>query len=318
MGRYILRRVLQLIPVLLGATLILFTTVYALPGDPIRALSGDRPLPESVQVELRDRYNLDDPLLVQYAKYMGVMRQDDGGGFSGILQGDFGENFRGREVSTLMAERFPTTIRLALLAFAIEVLIGITAGVFAGLKRGSFLDNVVRISTTLIISIPIFVLGYVSQLVFGVELNWFPIAGISQGWRSLQLPAIVLAAVSLAYVARLTRTSMAENLGADYVRSATAKGLSRSRVIGIHTLRNSLIPVVTYLGTDLGLLMGGAIVTETVFNIPGVGRAVYEGILQQERAVVVGIVTALTLVFVFSNLIVDILYGWLDPRIRYE
>lgn len=318
MGRYIARRALQLIPVLLGATLILFVTVYAIPGDPIRALSGDRPLPESVQAELRDRYNLDDPLLVQYGKYMGVVPQSEEEGFSGLLQGDFGEDFRGREVSDIMSERFPVTVRLALLAFGIELVIGIAAGVLAGLKRGSFLDNLVRISTTLVISVPIFVLGYVSQLVFGVELGWFPIAGLSQGWMSYLLPGIVLAAVSLAYVARLTRTSVIENVSADYVRTATAKGLRHRRVVGVHTLRNSLIPVVTFLGTDLGVLMGGAIVTETVFNIPGIGRAVFDGILQQENAVVVGIVTALTLVFVFSNLIVDVLYGWLDPRIRYE
>lgn len=318
MGRYIARRVLQLVPVLLGATIILFAAVYAMPGDPIRALSGDRPLPESVQAELRSRYNLDDPLPVQYVKYMGFMPQSEEEGFSGLLQGDFGEDFRGREVTDIMADRFPTTIRLALLAFSIEIVIGILAGVMAGLGRGSFIDNVVRISTTLVISIPIFVLGYVSQLVFGVELGWFPVAGIARGWVSLLLPGLVLAVVSLAYVARLTRTSMIENVSADYVRTATAKGLSRRRVVGVHTLRNSLIPVVTYLGTDLGVLMGGAIVTETVFNIPGVGRAVFEGINQQENAVVVGIITALTLVFVFSNLIVDILYGWLDPRIRYE
>lgn len=317
MGRYMLRRLLQLIPVLLGATFLIFALVFAMPGDPIRALSGDRPLPESVQNEMRDRYNLNDPLLVQYGKYMGFLPDEDRG-FDGLLQGDFGANFRGREVTDIMGQRLPITIRLAALAFVIEVFIGITAGVFAGLKRGSFIDNVVRISTILVISIPIFVLGFVAQIIFGVELGWFPIAGVRQGWYSYMLPALVLASVSLAYVARLTRTSLVENLRADYVRSATAKGLSRKRVIGIHTLRNSLIPVVTYLGVDLGLLMGGAIVTETVFNIPGLGRAVYDGVIAQEGTVVVGIVTFLVLVFVLANLLVDLLYAYLDPRIRYE
>lgn len=342
MGRYIARRLLQFVPVVVGATLLLFSMVFALPGDPIRALSGAKPLPASVQQELTDRYNLDDPLLVQYAKYMGVVPDDPtgrdptAGGFSGILQCtydwvgavpgvpdppgrcDFGTNFRGREVTAIMAQTFPVTLRLALGAFAVEVVLGIVAGVLAGLRRESFMDNLVRVSTIVVISIPIFVLEYLAQLLLGVEFGWFPIAGLNQGWFSYVLPSVMLAAVSLAYVARLTRTQLVENLRADYVRTAAAKGLRRSRVIGIHTLRNSLIPVVTFLGVDIGQLMGGAVVTETVFNLPGIGRAVYQAILAQEGTVVVGIVTALVLVFLAANLLVDILYAYLDPRIRYE
>jgi len=307
MGRYVARRLLQAIPVFFGTTFMIFALVFALPGDPIRALSGDKPISPAVYAELQDRYNLNDPLLVQYGKYMG-----------GLVQLDFGQDFRGREVSEIMSERFPVTIKLALVAFGFEILIGILAGVLAALRRGSYIDNLVLLTTTMVVSIPVFVLGFTAQVVLGVKLGLFPIAGLSQGWYSYLLPGLVLGALSLAYVARLTRTSLVENLRADYVRTATAKGLSRKRVVGRHALRNSLIPVITYLGVDLGALMGGAIVTEGIFNIPGVGQQVFQSIRSQEGPVVVGIVTALVLVFIVANLIVDLLYAVLDPRIRYE
>ena len=307
MGRYIARRLLQAIPVFLGTTFLIFALVFAIPGDPIRALSGDKPISPSVYAELQDRYNLDDPFLVQYGKYIG-----------NLAQGDFGQSFRGREVTEIMKERFPVTVKLALFAFGFEVLIGIAAGVMAGLRRGSFMDNLVLISTTCVVSIPVFVLGFTAQIMLGVKLGWFPIAGLNEGWKSYLLPAFVLAALSLAYVARLTRTSLVENLRSDYIRTAVAKGLPRKRVVGRHALRNSLIPVVTYLGIDLGALMGGAIVTEGIFNIPGIGQQVFVSIRSQEGPVVIGITTALVLVYITANLLVDVLYGVLDPRIRYE
>ena len=307
MGRYVARRLLLTIPVLLGASFLIFAMVYALPGDPIRALSGDRPLPEAVQAQLREEFNLGDPLLVQYGKYIG-----------GLAVGDFGTDFQGRPVWDLMMQRMPVTAKLALVAVLIEMIIGVIAGVLAGIRRGGFLDNLVLVSTTLVVSIPILVLGFLAQYTFGLELGLFPIAGIQQGWYSYLLPGLVLAAGSTAYVARLTRTSMAENLRADYVRTARAKGLTPNAVVVRHTLRNSLIPVVTYIGADVGTLMGGAIVTETVFNLPGIGRAVYDAIRAQEGAVVVGVAMLLVLVFIFFNLVVDLLYAVLDPRIRYD
>jgi ABC-type dipeptide/oligopeptide/nickel transport system permease component len=307
MGRYIARRLLQAIPVFLGTTFLIFALVFAIPGDPIRALSGDKPVSPSVYAELQDRYNLNDPFLVQYGKYM-----------AGLAKGDFGQSFRGRDVTDIMAERFPVTIKLALFAFGFEVLIGILAGVLAGLRRGSFMDNLVLITTTLVVSIPVFVLGFTAQIMLGVKLGLFPIAGLTEGWKSYLLPGLVLASLSLAYVARLTRTSLVENLRSDYIRTAVAKGLPRTRVVGRHALRNSLIPVVTYLGIDLGALMAGAIVTEGIFNIPGVGQQVFVSIRAQEGPVVIGITTALVLVFIVANLLVDVLYGVLDPRIRYE
>jgi oligopeptide transport system permease protein len=293
--------------VFFGATFLVFFMVFSLPGDPIRALAGEKPLPPAVQRQFREEYNLDDPLPVQYAKYIG-----------GLAQGDFGQTFNGQKVLDIMKDKFPVTARLALLAFLFEAVLGVLAGVLAGLRRGSFLDNLVLVSTITVVSVPVFVLGFLAQLIFGAELGWFPIAGIRDGAISYALPAMVLGSLSVCYVARLLRSSLGENLRADYVRTATAKGLSRVRVVGRHTLRNSLIAVVTYLGVDLGILMGGAIVTETVFNIPGVGREVFLAIRGQEGPLVVGIVTAGVLVFMFANLVVDLIYGVLDPRIRYE
>lgn len=307
MGRYLIRRLLQFIPVFFGATFLIYALVFAMPGDPIRALAGERSMPESVQEELNDRYNLDEPLWKQYAIYVG-----------NIFQGDFGADFRGRPVSDLLRQRLPVTIRLALLAFAFELVIGVAAGIVAGVRKGKFIDSLVMISTLVVIAIPIFVLGFVAQLTFGVRLGWFPVSGIRDGWYSYVLPAIVLGSLSLAYIARLTRASLVENLRADYVRTATSKGLSRGRVIGIHAMRNSMIPVVTFLAVDLGALMGGAIITETIFNLPGIGRAVFEGVQAQEGTVVVGIATFLVVVYMVASLLVDVLYGVLDPRIRYD
>jgi len=306
MGRYTVRRLLQIIPVFFGATFLIFAMVYAIPGDPIRALTGDRPPSASVQAELRDRYHLDDPLPVQYGKYI-----------TGVFQGDLGETFRGRQVSTILKEAFPVTVRLALTAFAFEIVLGVLAGVLAALRRGSFMDSLVLVTTTAVVSIPIFVLGYTAQILLGLKFRLLPISGVRDGWVSYILPGMVLGATSLAYIARLTRTSLMENLRADYVRTAIAKGMPRPRVVGRHALRNSLIPVVTFLGVDLGHLMGGAIITEGIFNIPGVGGEVFRAVQAQENPVVVGLVTVLVLVFVLSNLIVDLLYAALDPRIRY-
>lgn len=322
MARYVARRLLQLIPVLFGATFLIYAMVYAIPGDPIRALFGERPVsPSTVQV-LRERYNLDDPLLVQYWEYI-----------SGLFSFDFGETFRGRPVADIMAQRFPITIRLALVAFVIEATIGFVAGVIAGLRRQSFLDTLVLVTTVAVVSIPTFVLGYTLQFLLGVRLDWirpsfaegpirpfgveldFNVAGIHPGYL---VPGFVLGATSLAYIARLLRTSLAETMRADHVRAAKAKGLTRREVVVRHGLRNSLIPVVTFLGVDLGNLMGGAIVTEGIFNIPGIGGEVFRAIRGQEYTVVVGITTALILIFIFANLVVDLLYAWLDPRIRYS
>ena len=307
MGRYVARRLLLTIPVLLGASFLIFAMVYALPGDPVRAMAGDRPMAPAVMAQLRANFNLGDPLLVQYGKYLG-----------NLAHLDFGSDFHQRPVLDIITDRLPVTAKLTLVAVVFEAVIGLVAGVLAGIRRNSFFDNLVLVSTTLIISIPILVLGFVAQYVFGLKMGMFPIAGITEGWYSYLLPGLVLASGSLAYVARLTRTSIAENMRADYVRTAKAKGLPNRTVILRHTLRNSLIPVVTFVGADVGTLLGGAIVTEAVFNIPGIGRAVFDAVRGQEGAVVVGIVTLMVFFFIFFNLVVDVLYAVLDPRIRYD
>lgn len=304
---YTARRLLQMVPVFLGATFLIYFLVFALPGDPIAALGGDRGLPPAVEEQIRERYNLDEPFLVQYLLYL-----------KGILTFDFGVTFSGRDVIDVMREALPVTIRLAVMALVFEAVVGIAAGLVAGLRKGGIFDATVLVMSLLVIAVPTFVIGFVLQFVVGVQWELLPTtAGRDPTFRSLLMPAVVLGAVSLAYVLRLTRTSVAENMSADHVRTAYAKGLPRGRVINVHILRNSMIPVVTYLGQDLGALMGGAMITEQIFNIHGVGFLTYQSILKGEANMVVSVVTLLTLVFVVCNLLVDLLYAALDPRIRY-
>jgi oligopeptide transport system permease protein len=314
MGRYILRRLIQSIPVLIGATLFIFAIVFLLPGDPIAALAGEKRQDPAITAILRDQYHLNDPLLLQYWYYISGI----------VLRGDFGKTFAGVPVTQLMAGKFQVTLNLALVALVMEAIIGVALGLWAALRRGRAIDTVILASTLLLISVPTLVTGFVLQLWLGVWLKQvtgtevFPIAGIDQGLKSYLLPGFVLAGVSIAYLTRLTRTSLVETLRSDYIRTATAKGLSRRRVIGRHGLRNALIPLVTYLGADLGNLMGGAVITETIFNLPGIGNQLYQGVYLREQPIVVGIITILVLVYILANLIVDMLYAVLDPRIRYE
>ena len=308
MGRYVLRRLLQLIPVFFGTTFLIYYLVWAVPGDPFAGKCGERPCPQSYVDLMTEKFNLDQPVLVQYGTYM-----------KNLLQGDFGQTFGGRQINDLIAAAYPNNIKLALVALTIEAVIGLTAGVLTGLRRNGFLDNLVLVSTLFFIALPIFVLGFLLQKWLGVDLGIVkPTVSNPPSIGELILPGFVLGSASMAYIARLARTSIAENRRSDYVRTAIAKGLPMKRVVGVHLLRNSLIPVVTYLGTDLGALMGGAIVTEGIFNINGIGREVYRAIVTKEGATVVSIVVILVLVYLLSNLIVDLLYAALDPRIRYE
>ncbi|MFD9080943.1 ABC transporter permease [Streptomyces erythrochromogenes] len=306
MGRYVIRRLFQMIPVFIGSTFLIFFMVYAL-GDPVAALFGDKAPDPATAARIRKDLYLDQPLWKQYLHYMGQ-----------IFQGDFGTAFNGQSVTELMASAFPVTLRLTLVAIFFEIVIGITLGVISGLRRGKSVDTSVLVLTLVVISVPTFVTGYLLQYLFGVKWGWVrPTVSPDAPLNELILPGIVLALVSLAYVTRLSRTSIAENVKADYVRTATAKGLPRSRVVTRHLLRNSLIPVVTFIGTDIGALMGGAIVTERIFNIHGVGYQLYQGILRNNSPTVVGFVTILVIVFLLANLLVDLLYAVLDPRIRY-
>ncbi|WP_433225033.1 ABC transporter permease [Microtetraspora malaysiensis] len=304
--RYAVQRLIQAIPVFVITTFLIYTMVFALPGDPILALAGDKPVPEQVLNVMREHYHLNDPLLVQYGYYM-----------LGVFQGNLGETFTGQSVSELLGDRWAVTAQLAVTAWIFELVVGVGLGIVAGLRRGGIADTAVLAGTTFVIAVPVFVVGYTAQILLGLNLGLFPTAGTDEGWPvSYLLPGMVLGSFGLAYVARLTRTSLVENLRADYVRTATAKGLRRRRIVGLHALRNSLIPVVTYLGIDFGNLMAGAVVTEGIFNLPGIGQQVFQSIQLQEGPVVVGVVTLLVMIFIVANLVVDLLYGVLDPRIR--
>jgi oligopeptide transport system permease protein len=301
------KRLLQMIPVFFGATFLIYFMVFLLPGDPIAALYGDRQPAPGVIEQVREQYNLDKPFIVQYFLYIG-----------GLFQGDFGTTFSGRPVADVMAKAFPVTARLAMMALAIEAVAGILVGLIAGLRKGKWFDASALVVSLLLISVPTFVIGFVLQFVFGVQLGWARTTVSGEApFSELILPALVLASVSFAYIVRLTRASVADNLNADFVRTATAKGLSRRRVVTVHVLRNSLVPVVTFLGVDLGALMVGAIVTEGIFNINGVGGTVYRAVILGEGPTVVSFIAVMVIIFVVANLLVDLLYAALDPRIRY-
>ncbi len=307
MYRYLARRLLQMALTFVGATFIVYALMFANQSNPVQALAGERPVTPAQVAFLTEKYHLDQPFLVQYAYYM-----------RGLVTGDFGQSLTGRSIADMMAQAWPVTMKLAVLALCFIAVVGIVAGVIAALRRGSIFDGGTLLLTLVVIAIPVIVLAPIARLVFGVELRLFPVtAGADPTLYALLLPALVLGSFSVASTLRLTRTSVAENLRADYARTAKAKGLRPRRVIGVHVLRNSLIPVITALGIDFGGLMGGAIITEGVFNIPGVGFNLFRGIRTEDGPLVVGFVSVLVIVYLTVNLLVDLLYAVLDPRIRY-
>ena len=307
MGKYLLRRILQMIPVVLGTTLLVYALVFALPGDPVKAMFGDKPVNEAVAAQIRAEYHLDQPFIVQYFIYL-----------KNALTLNFGDTFAGQPVLDEITRAFPVTIRLGLMAFVFEAIFGVVFGIISGLKKGKWYDTVILIVSLLLISVPTFVTGFVMQYVFGIQWAILPVtAGADPGFLDLLMPAMVLGSVSMAYIIRLPRSEISSNIAEDYVRTARAKGMSNGQVMLRHVLRNSLIPVVTYLGQDIGALMGGAMITEQIFNIHGIGFLTYQSILKGEANLVVSIVTLLMLIFVVCNLVVDMLYAALDPRIRY-
>ena len=302
----ILQRLAGFLLVFLGVTFIIYVAVFSLPGDPIRALAGDRQLPQSVVDAINAKYLLDQPLWVQYTNYLG-----------NLLQGDLGLDLTGRAVADKLAARWPVTITLALTAWLIQVVLGLAVGIVSALKNGTAIDKGLLVFTIGLSCIPVFVLGITAQIIFGVRLDWLPVAGIRDGWPvSYLLPSLVIAAIGLASVSRLVRGSMIENLEADYVRTARSKGIGEGRVVGLHVMRNSLIPTATFLATDLGFLLGGTVVIEGIFNLPGVGNLLFTAIRDHEAAMVVGISTALIVIFLLTSLLVEAIHALLDPRIR--
>ena len=307
MAGYIVRRLLQAIPVLLGTTFLIYYMVFAMPGDPIVALFGDKTPPPQVLEQLRERYHLDQPFIVQYFIFLG-----------NIFKGDLGVSFSGQPVSEILMATFPVTLRLAAMAVFFEMVAGISIGLISGLRKGGIFDASALVVSLILISLPIFVLAFVMQWFFGIYLGWFrTTVGPGAPTQDLILPAIVLATISFAQIVRLTRASVIDTDGQDFVRTAASKGLARGRIVPVHILRNSLIPVVTYLAVDFGTLMVGATVTEGIFNVPGVGRTLYQAIIRGEGPTVVSFVTIMVLIYLVVNLLVDLLYAVLDPRIRY-
>jgi oligopeptide transport system permease protein len=308
MGKYILRRLVQMVVVLFGATVILFVALFVIPGDPVGSLAGgDKARDPAVIQSLRERYGLDKPLPVQYVNYVGRM-----------VRGDLGEDFvQRRSVNEILGPKLVNTGKLALTAIIIDVALGLFAGFVAAVFRYSFYDVFVTLLTTIAIGFPTFVIGLMLQNAFALKLQLFPLFGTG-GLSSLVLPAVTLAIVDAAFVARLMRGTMLEVLRADYVRTATAKGLPRRQVLMRHAARNSIIPVVTYIGISFGTLLGGALITEAIFNWDGIGLALVTAVQQQNNPIIIGVATYGVAVFVIVNLIVDLLYAVLDPRIRLD
>ncbi|KQZ04971.1 ABC transporter permease subunit [Microbacterium sp. MEC084] len=307
MATYILRRIIQVIPVFIGATLLIYFMVFGMPGDPIAALFGDKQPPQAVIDQIRERYLLDQPFIVQYLNYL-----------AGILRFDLGTTFTGQSVGEVLGRTFPVTLRLAILSILIAFVLSIVIGATSAMLKGTVYDHFQLVVALIFIAVPIFVLAFMAQYFLAVQLGWFkPTVGGQNNWGDLWLPALVLGFSVYAASMRLTRSSMIESLGQDWVRTAYSKGLTRGRVIPVHVLRNSLIPMVTDTATNFGILMVGATVTEGIFNVPGVGNALYQAILRHETPTVVSFVTVFVVVYVLVNLLVDLLYGLLDPRIRY-
>lgn len=309
MGRYILSRVLQLLPVLWLITLIVFMIMHVLPGDPAELMlagaEGGAITPERLR-ELHAEMGLDDPLVVQYLRFVGH-----------AMIGDLGQSIRFRmPVSELILDRFASTLELAVFGLLVALLIGVPLGMLAALRQNTAIDTAAMGIAYVSASMPIYWLGLVSILIFSFILGWFPPAG-GEGWQTLVLPAVTLGLVSSGLVARLIRSSMVEVLAEDYIRTSRAKGLPERLVLWRHGLKNALIPVVTMVGLQFGGMLAGAVVTETVFSRPGVGRLVVSAILAKDYPLVQGCIIFLATVYLTVNLAVDVAYAWLDPRIRY-
>jgi ABC-type dipeptide/oligopeptide/nickel transport system permease component len=304
--RYLIRRILLTIPVLLGVATLVFSLIHLVPGDPAQAMLGDSASASDV-ADLRTRLGLDRPLVEQYWRFM-----------SGLVRGDLGTSFRtSQPVVQAIAERVPATVELALASMLVAIVVAVPLGIIAAVRRATFADYAAMTVALAGISIPNFWLGPMLAIVFAVQLGWLPVSGRG-GWDSLILPAISLGAALAAILARMTRASLLEELRELYVRAARARGVSRSRAILAHALRNSLIPLVTILGLQFGAVLTGAVITETIFAWPGVGRLLIQSISFRDYPLVQGCILLIAITYVSVNLLTDLVYGALDPRIRYE
>ncbi|HLA40160.1 MAG TPA: ABC transporter permease, partial [Candidatus Glassbacteria bacterium] len=304
---FIARRLLALLPVLWGIATLVFVLMYLVPGDPARLMAGQNASEQTIAA-LRRQMGLDRPVHQRYALFL-----------AGVAKGELGYSYRQRRpVTQVIFERFPATLKLALASILIALVVGVGAGVIAARFHGGFLDWGVMAASLLGISTPVFWLGLVLIVLFSVWLGWLPVGGYGEsgGLRYLLLPAVSLSAISTGYFARITRSSFLEVLASDFVLAARTRGIPEARILGRHVLRNAAIPLVTVIGTNLAGLLGGAVATETVFAWPGIGRAIYDAILLRDLPVVEGGVIFLAFIFVVSNLVIDLLYAWIDPRVR--
>lgn len=330
MIQYIIKRVLQFIPVFLGVTLILFIMQNVVPGDPIKLIAGERKLDPQAELNIRVSRGLvqldadGDPIFDENGDPVPTSMVERYFNYLGdLLQGDLGTSYqRGTAVADIIAQKYPYTVQLALVGICIEAVVGLSAGIISAIKRYSFWDILVTLVTSVLVAMPAFWFGMLLQLFFGVTLGVLPISGVASpisavpAWLYYIMPAVTLAAVSTAYTARIMRSQLMDVMNQDYIRTARAKGLSKGAIIRKHALKNALIPVVTYIGMDFGVMLAGAILTETVFSWPGIGRETYVAITQRDWPIVMGTVTVIVFVVLVINLIVDVSYAFLDPRIR--
>ncbi|MCU0898721.1 MAG: ABC transporter permease [Burkholderiales bacterium] len=310
---FLLRRILSTIPVLLIVAVLVFLLLRLTPGDPAAIIAGDAANPEQIAA-IRAGLGLDQPILVQFGIW-----------FWNLLQGNLGESFYFKmQVTDLIAQRLEPTFALATVTILLAVLVSIPLGVIAAWRQGGWLDRALSAFSVLGFSIPVFVLGYILIYIVSVKLGWLPVAGyrrISEGFvpfiRHLILPAIALSVIYIALIARVTRAAVLESLGEDYIRTARAKGLKESRVLVFHALANAAVPIATVIGIGIALLIGGVVVTESVFAIPGLGRLTVDAVLARDFPTIQGVILFFSFVYVLINLIVDLSYLVFDPRIRY-
>ena len=306
MYQYITRRLLLTVPVVIGVSIIVFSIIRLIPGDPARAVAGVNATPEYIE-QVREQYGLNDPIYVQYWRFL-----------TGLVRGDLGmSTFSGRPVTTEIRERFPRTLVLASVSLVLATVIGVSAGIVSATRRNSIFDNASMFVALVGVAAPVFWMALMLQLLFSVQLRWLPATGMG-GIEHLIMPSITLGMASAALMARITRSSVLDVLRQDFITTARAKGVTERMVIYKHALKNALIPVVTVLGLQFGILLGGAVLTETVFAWPGVGRLLVDAILRRDYPVVQGTVMLLAFLFVVINLVVDIIYAFLDPRIHYQ
>jgi peptide/nickel transport system permease protein len=306
--RYILKRLLTTIPIIIGVSFLLYVMLNIVPGDPVALMMGEHINPDTIE-RVRARMNLDDPLMLRFTKYL-----------LNAFQGDFGYSYKlKREVSTLIWQAFPNTAILAMSGALVSWIIGIPAGVISAVKKNTWIDYGVMTFALIGVSMPVFWAGLLGQYIFGLKLQWLPISGFDGlNIKYIIMPAIVLGWSSAATIARLTRSSLLEVMSSDYIRTAREKGLLRYQVVTAHALKNAFLPVITVMTIQVASLLSGAVITETIFGIPGIGRIAVNAIQTRDMPLLQGSVMFATVLIILGNLLADILYGFIDPRIKYH